>query len=208
MKIAVLAAKGRAGSAIVQEAVNAGFEVSAFARSKAQFDERVHLVIKDIFSLTSADLQGFDVIIDAFGEWQDLSLHKKHIEHLIKILQGSKVRLLVVGGAGSLYMDKTHTTRLMDTPEFPKEYMGVAEATAEVLGALRGEQNLHWVYVCPPAAFIADAPKSGAYKIIGEEFETNGKNESQGSYADYASAMIEIAQDSRYDKVRVGVIGL
>ena len=202
MKIAVLAAKGRAGSAIVQEAVNAGFEVSAFARSKAQFDERVHLVIKDIFSLTSADLQSFDVIIDAFGEWQDLSLHKKHIEHLIKILQGSKVRLLVVGGAGSLYMDKTHTTRLMDTSEFPKEYMGVAEATAEVLGALRG------VYVCPPAAFIADAPKSGAYKIIGEEFETNSKNESQGSYADYASAMIEIAQDSRYDKVRVGVIGL
>ena len=85
------------------------------------------------FALEKADLQGFDVIIDAFGEWQDLSLHKKHIEFLDKILQGNSAKLVVVGGAGSLYMDKSHTTRLMDTPDFPKEYMGVAEATAEVL---------------------------------------------------------------------------
>ena len=28
------------------------------------------------------------------------------------------------------------------------------------------------------------------------------------SYADYAAAMIEIAEDSKYDKQRVGVIGL
>ena len=108
MKIAVLAAKGRAGSAIVQEAVNAGFEVSAFVRSKAQCDERVHCVIKDIFKLTSADLQGFDVIVDAFGEWQDLSLHLKHIEHLNSILQGNEAKLIVVGDAGSLYME-AHT---------------------------------------------------------------------------------------------------
>jgi hypothetical protein len=120
MKIAVLAAKGRAGSAIVQEAINAGFEVSAFVRSKAHFDERVHLVVKDMFSLTSTDLQGFDVIIDAFGEWQDLSLHLKHIEYLNSILQGNEAKLIVVGGAGSLYMNTTHTLRLMDTPEFPK----------------------------------------------------------------------------------------
>lgn len=79
MKIAVLAAKGRAGSAIVQEAVNAGFEVSAFVRSKAQFNKRVHCVIKDIFSLTSVDLQGFEVIVDAFGEWQDLYRYIKNI---------------------------------------------------------------------------------------------------------------------------------
>lgn len=208
MKIAVLAAKGKAGSAIVKEAVNAGFEVSAFARSEVNFDKRVHCVIKDIFTLNSADLQGFDVIIDAFGEWQDLSLHKKHIEHLIKILQDNPARLLVVGGAGSLYMDKSHTIRLMDTPSFPPEYLGVAAATAEVLETLREEKKIHWVYVCPPAVFLPDAPKSGTYKIIGEEFETNSKNESQCSYADYASAMIEIAKNSKLNRVRVGVIGL
>ncbi|WP_301008355.1 SDR family oxidoreductase [Helicobacter sp. UBA3407] len=189
MKIAVLAAKGRAGSAIVQEAINAGFEVSAFVRSKAHFDERVHLVVKDMFSLTSTDLQGFDVIIDAFGEWQDLSLHLKHIEYLNSILQGNEAKLIVVGGAGSLYMNTTHTLRLMDTPEFPKEYMGVAEATAEVLEFVR-KSNLNWLYISPAALFYEG--KSQNYELIGEEFKVNAKGESRVSYSTYATALIKL----------------
>lgn len=189
MKIAVLAAKGRAGSAIVQEAVNAGFEVSAFVRSKAQFDERVHCVIKDIFKLTSADLQGFDVIVDAFGEWQDLSLHLKHIEHLNSILQGNEAKLIVVGDAGSLYMDSAHTTRFMDTPDFPKEYMGVAEATAAVLEFLR-KSNLKWLYISPAAVFYEGEAQN--YELIGEEFKINAKGESKVSYATYAAALVKL----------------
>lgn len=210
MKIAVLAASGRAGRLITDEALARGFSVSAFVRDSKKLAPKANLNIvqKDIFALTSADLQGFDVIIDAFGEWQNLSLHKKHAEHLVQILAGNKARFLVVGGAGSLYMDKSHTTRLMDTPTFPDSYKGVANATAEVLELLRGQSAINWVYVCPPAEFVADAPKTGKYKIIGEEFETNAKGESKGSYADYASAMLDIAQNSKLNKVRVGVIGL
>lgn len=210
MKIAVLAASGRAGKLITDEALARGFSVSAFVRDSQKLAPKANLNIvqKDIFALTSADLQGFDVIIDAFGEWQNLSLHKKHAEHLVQILAGNKARFLVVGGAGSLYMDKSHTTRLMDTPSFPDSYKGVANATAEVLELLRGQSAINWVYVCPPAEFVADAPKTGKYKIIGEEFETNAKGESKGSYADYASAMLDIAQNSKLNKVRVGVIGL
>lgn len=96
----------------------------------------------------------------------------------------------------------------MDTPDFPQEYIPVAKATAEVLEVLRPNNKINWVYVSPPAVFIPDAPKSGKYKIIGEEFELNSKGESKISYADYAIAMIEIALDSTYSKQRVGVIGL
>lgn len=210
MKIAVLAASGRAGRLITEEALSRGYSVSAFVRNAQKLTPKANLSIvqKDIFALTSKDLQGFDVIIDAFGEWKDLSLHKKHGEHLVQILQGNKARLLVVGGAGSLYMDKSHTTRLMDTPTFPDSYMGVAKATAEVLELLRGQKAINWVYVSPPAEFVADGAKSGKYKIIGEEFEVNAKGESKASYADYASAMIDIAENKKLNQVRVGVIGL
>ncbi|TLD83303.1 NAD(P)-dependent oxidoreductase [Helicobacter sp. MIT 11-5569] len=210
MKIAVLAASGRVGKLITNEALSKGYVVSAFVRDSKKLTPKPNLSIiqKDIFSLNANDLQGFNVIIDCFGEWKELSLHKKHIQHLVKILAGNKAKFLVVGGAGSLYMDKTHTTRLMDTPNFPAEYMGVANATAEVLGVLRKVSDINWVYVCPPAEFVFDAPKSGKYKIIGEEFEVNNKGESKASYADYASAMLEIARDSQYSKQRVGVIGL
>lgn len=210
MKIAVLGASGKAGRLIVEEAKAKGLEVSAFVRDskKVSFSNKVHVVQKDIFKLQSSDLQGFDVIIDAFGEWQNLGLHKAHMEHLVKILAGNKAKFLVVGGAGSLYMDTSHTTMLMDTPDFPKEYLPVAKATAEAFDVIRASKDINWVYVSPPAAFIPDAPKSGKYKIIGEEFEVNSKGESKASYADYASAMIEIALDSKYSKQRVGVIGL
>lgn len=207
MKIAVLCANGKAGKLIVEEAINKGLEVSAFVRdsNKARFDSKVCVVQKDIFTLESSDLQGFDVIIDAFGEWQNLSLHKAHMEHLVQILSGNSAKFLVVG---SLYMDKEHSVMFMDTPDFPQEYIPVAKATAEVLEVLRPNNKINWVYVSPPAVFIPDAPKSGKYKIIGEEFEVNSKGESKISYADYAIAMIEIALDSTYSKQRVGVIGL
>lgn len=210
MKIAVLCASGKAGKLIVEEAINKGLEVSAFVRdsNKARFDSKVCVVQKDIFTLESSDLQGFDVIIDTFGEWQNLSLHKAHIEHLVQILSGNRAKFLAVGGAGSLYMDTSHTTMLMDTPDFPKEYLPVARATAEAFYVIKASKSINWVYVSPPAIFIPDAPKSGTYKIIGEEFELNSKGESKISYADYAIAMIEIALDSTYSKQRVGVIGL
>lgn len=212
MNIAVLAATGKAGRLITLEALSRGHTVSAFVRnaSKAKDLEQkgVKVVQKDIFALASSDLSGFDIIIDAFGEWKDLSLHKKHGEHLLKILQGNKARFLVVGGAGTLYMDKSHTTRLMDMPTFPESHRLIAKAGAEVWELIRVEKGVNWVYVSPPAEFVADAPKSGKYKIIGEEFEVNAKGESKGSYADYASAMIDIAQNPKLNQVRVGVIGL
>ncbi|MGX3098950.1 NAD(P)-dependent oxidoreductase [Helicobacter sp. 23-1046] len=212
LNIAVLAATGKAGRLITLEALNRGHSVTAFVRSadkaKDLADKGAKVVQKDIFALKSSDLAGFDVVISAFGEWKDLSLYKKHGAHLAQILAGSKARLLVVGGAGGLYMDKSHTTRLMDTPAFPESYKGVATAHGELLELLRESKNLNWVYVSPPAEFVADAPKSGKYKITGEEFEVNDKGESKGSYADYASAMMDIAEDSTRNKVRVGVIGL
>ena len=212
MNIAVLAATGKAGRLITLEALSRGHTVSAFVRDESKANDLAKagakVIQKDIFKLESRDLSGFDVIIDAFGEWKDLSLHKKHGEHLLKILQGNKARFLVVGGAGTLYMDKSHTTRLMDMPTFPESHRLIAKAGAEVWELIRVEKGINWVYVSPPAEFVPDAPKSGKYKIIGEEFEVNAKGESKGSYADYASAMIDIAQNPKLNQVRVGVIGL
>lgn len=208
--IAILSASGRAGRLITDEALSRGFSVSAFVRDSKKLNpkENLKVIQKDIFNLTAQDLNGFDVIIDAFGEWKDLSLHKKHIEYLSRILNGNKAKFLIIGGAGSLYIDKNHTTMLMDTKDFPPEYLDVAIAAKEVLEVLRKQTTFNWVYVSPAAVFSPEIPKSGKYKIIGEEFEVNSNGQSEVGYADYASAMLDIAIDSKYNKERVGVIGL
>lgn len=118
-----------------------------------EFLPQAKIAQKDLFALDFKDLIDFDIIIDAFGEWEKLSLHKKHIECLSKILQGSKAKLFVIWGIGSLYMDENHTTRLMDIPDFLKEYLDIAKASAEVLEFLRNEKGFKWVYVSTSAIF-------------------------------------------------------
>ena len=78
-------------------------------------------VKKDLFDLTADDLKGFDAVVDAFGAWTEdtLGQHSTSLKHLCDILSGTDTRLLVVGGAGSLYVNQEHTAQVSDSPDFP-----------------------------------------------------------------------------------------
>lgn len=103
MKIAVICANGRAGRLIVKEAVSRGLDVTAVVREENQTVAQ-QVLKKDLFDLTAADLNGFDVVIDAFGAWTEDTLyqHSTSLKHLCDILSGSDARLLVVGRRGKL----------------------------------------------------------------------------------------------------------
>ena len=100
MKIAVVAANGKAGKLIVKEALDRGLDVTAFVRS-ANKTAAKKVVQKDIMDLTKDDLKDFDAVVDAFGVFDPdkLSQHSTTLKHLCDILSGSKTRLLVVGVA-------------------------------------------------------------------------------------------------------------
>lgn len=129
MKIAVVSSNGKVGRLVVAEALRRGFEVTGFARSENKSDAK-QFVQKDIFDITAADLAGFDAVVDAFGTFSPdtLDLHTQSLMHLADAVANTDTRLLVVGGAGSLYVNKEHTMQLLDTPEFPKEYYPLAKA--------------------------------------------------------------------------------
>lgn len=68
MKIGIIAASGKAGSAILKEAVSRGHEVTAFVRDAAKIQENgVKVVQKDAFQLTAEDVAGLDAVVNAFG---------------------------------------------------------------------------------------------------------------------------------------------
>lgn len=119
MKIAVVCANGRAGRLVVKEAVNRRMDVTAIAKGENETAAKQY-VSKDLFDLTTADLEGFDVVVDAFGAWQEeeLSNHTKSLMHLCDILSSKKTRLVVVGGAGSLYVNPEHTAVVSDGADF------------------------------------------------------------------------------------------
>lgn len=192
MKIAVVCANGKAGKLIVKEAVDRGHDVTAVVRGENQTAAQ-HALVKDLFDLTSGDLAGFDAVVDAFGAWtpETLPEHSTSLAHLCDILSGTEIRLLVVGGAGSLYVNPEHTAVVADGPEFPEAFKPLAAAMAAALVELRRRDDVRWTYISPAGEFQADGERTGAYILAGEELRLNDAGESVISYADYAIAMVD-----------------
>lgn len=208
MKIAVIGATGRAGSLIVKEAAARGHEVTAIARGGGITPPAATVLEKDLFSLTYEDIKENDVIIDAFGAWkpETLEQHQTSLKYLADLLAGKPNRLLVVGGAGSLYVDSTHSMRVMDTPGFPDMFKPLAYNMGKAFDALRVRADVKWTYLSPAGNFVADGPRTGKYIAGGEEIMVNSRGESQISYADYAIAMIDEAESGKHINARFTVV--
>lgn len=207
MKIAVLAANGKVGSLIVKEAVDRGNDVTAIAREENKTVAKKFLK-KDILDLTENDLKDFDVVITAFGAWTEdtLPLHKTTVEHLANILANKNTRLLVVGGAGSLYTDESLKTQLFKTSDFPADYMPVAINMAKGLEVLRKRNDVKWTYISPAAEFGYEWERKGEYQLAGEVFTVNAEGKSEISYADYAIAMVDEAEKGNHINQRISVL--
>lgn len=207
MKIAVVCANGKAGQIITKEAVDRGIDVTAVVRSENKSAAK-NVIKKDLFDLTSEDLKGFDAVIDAFGAWTEdtLPLHSTSLKHLCDILSKTDTRLLVVGGAGSLYVNKEHTVCVSDGPDFPEVFKPLAGAMAKALGELRERKDVKWTYLSPAGDFRADGERTGKYILGGEELTLNSKGESVISYADYAIAMVDEAEKGGNIQKRISVV--
>lgn len=207
MKIAVICANGRAGKLIVREAVNRGLNVTAVVREENQTVAQ-NVLQKDLFYLTSDDLKDFDIVIDAFGAWTEdvLPQHSTSLKHLCDILSGSNKRLLVVGGAGSLYVNPEHTAVVSDGKDFPPQFLPLAKAQGKALSELRQRDDVKWTFISPAGDFRADGERTGKYILGGEELKLNSKGESVISYADYAIAMIDEAISGNNIQKRISVV--
>ena len=207
MKIAVVCANGKAGKLITNEAVERGLDVAAVVKSENKTNAN-KVISKNLFDLTKDDLKEFDVVIDAFGAWapETLPQHSASLKHLCDILSNTNIRLLVVGGAGSLYVNKEHTIQVMDTPEFPDMFKPLARAQGKALEELRERKDVKWTFISPAGDFRADGAKTGKYILAGEELTLNSKGESVISYADYAVAMIDEATKGNHIQQRISVV--
>jgi putative NADH-flavin reductase len=208
MKIAVAAANGKASKKIIAEALKRGHEVVAFGRHEQNDTGASQYIKKDIMDLTKGDLKGFDALVDGFGAWtpETLPLHTTTLLHLADILSGSDTRLLVVGGAGSLYINPGHTKALYEAPDFPPAFKPLAEAMGRSLAKLRKRKDVKWTYISPAADFQEDGERTGSYEIHGEEYAPNSRGESIISYADYAVAMVDEIEKGDHLGQRISVV--
>lgn len=201
MKIAIIGATGKAGKLIMEEALKRGLDVTAVVRNKSKLsNSSVKVIEKDLFDLKKEDLKDFDTVVSAFGAWEEKELpkHAEVMNHLCDILANTNIRLMVVGGAASLYVNKEHTMILKDAPNFPEAFMGLAVSENKAFEILKATKNVLWTYISPSADFQADGKKTGEYNIGNDELLVNSKGESYISYADYAAAFADEIVNKKY----------
>ncbi|MGG3803555.1 NAD(P)-dependent oxidoreductase [Metabacillus fastidiosus] len=210
MKIGVIGASGKAGSLILKEAVERGHEVTAIVRNAEKVKEaNIEVIEKNIFDLNSQDMEQFDVVVNAFnaapGE------EHQHIEAgkiLIEVLKGApKTRLIVVGGAGSLFVDEAKTIRVMDTPDFPEAYFPTASNMGKNLEELQSTSGIQWTYISPAGFFDPAGKRTGSYQKGKDQLTLNSKGESYISYSDYAIAVLDEIENPQYKNERFSVVG-
>lgn len=207
MKIALIGASGHAGSEILKEAVDRGLDVTAVVRNKGKLKLDVPTIEKDLFTLTKDDLAPFDVIVDAFNAPAGKeTLHQDSIQHLVDLLQGSGKRLIVVGGASSLFLDADRTNRMIDgvAPDAP--FYPTAHNMWLGLKDLLDSHDLDWTYLSPAAYFNPNGAKTGEFKLSDDRMIHNHAGKSEVSMGNYAIALVDEIENPQHIQQHFSVV--
>ncbi len=150
---------------------------------------------------------GHDAVVSAYNPgWTVPDIHDQFLKGTRAIIDGTKAagvrRLLVVGGAGSLFV--APGVQLVDTPQFPAEWKQGALAAREALNWIRTENTLDWTFLSPPI-LLQPGEGTGQYRLGDDAPLMNGDQPGSISVADLAVAMADELETPRHVRKRFTV---
>ena len=211
MHIALIGATGFVGTALLNELLQRGHRVTALARDPAKLPLREGLTVVQANATDAAQVaqavRWVDAVASAYNPgWTHPDLHDEFLRGSRAITAGVKAagvqRLLVVGGAGSLYV--APGVQLVDTPQFPAEWKNGALAAREALNLLRQESTLQWTFLSP-AILLEPGERTGHYRLGTESPLMNGDQPGKISVADLAVAIVDELEAPRHLQQRFTV---
>ncbi len=208
MKIALIGASGFIGSALREEALRRGHQVTALVSQPDKLNATAtNLSVKQVDVQNTAQLTesltGADVIISAFsGHAQDdiRGYYVQGVKSIIAAVKAADVtRLVIVGGAGSLRV--AADTLLIDTPTFPEEYKPTALGAQDSLTLLQAESALNWTMLSP-AAEIFPGERTGQFRLGQDDLLLDDQGNSRISVQDYALALLDEVDHPQHERQR------
>ncbi len=211
MKIALLGATGFVGTALLSEALTRGHQVTAIVRDPAKLpatNDLLTVVTGDVNNTAqlARQLTGHDLVLSAYNAgWGNPNLYDDFLAGSRAIEQATAQagvpRLLVIGGAGSLFLDGH---QLVDGPQFPAEYKQGASAARDYLGELRQNQTLNWTFFSPALEMhpgIATG-RTGHYRLGTESPVFNEAGRSFLSVQDLTVAVLDEVEKPQFSRLR------
>lgn len=210
MNIALIGASGFIGSALRDEALSRGHQVTALVSNPARLAARPGLAVESVDVNDTAALarllSGRDAAISAFSGHAQADVRGYYVAGMRSIVAAAKQaalpRLLVVGGAASLEVAPGRL--LLDTPEFPAQWHGTAAGARDALLLLRDEPALDWTMLSPSAQ-LEPGPRTGRFRLGGDQLLVDAGGRSHVSVADYAVAMIDELEKPAHPRRRFTV---
>ncbi|GAB3013830.1 NAD(P)-dependent oxidoreductase [Spirosoma pulveris] len=212
MKLALIGASGFVGSAVLEEALTRGHNVTAIVRHPEKISlrhENLRVQQGDVYDATAVAqlVAGHDAVVNAFNAgWTNPNLYNDFLRGSEAIETGTEQsgvkRLLVVGGAGSL--EVAPGVQLVDTPQFPAAYKPGATAARDYLNHLRQNTTLDWTFLSP-AINLAPGERTGTFRLGTDEPVFDEKGENNISVTDLAAAIINELEQPQFIQKRFTV---
>ena len=208
--VLLIGATGFVGSAVLNELVERGHKVTAVVRNveKIAKNDLVTAVKEDVANVEAiAKLaEGKDAIISAYNPgWTNPEIATLIKENYPKILEAAKQsgveRLLIVGGAGTLFC--APGLRVVDSGAIPAEIMGGVRPLGDFyLNTLMNENNIDWIFFSPAGVFDQEGKKTGNYRLGKDDLIIDAEGNSHISVQDYADAMVNELEKPAHHKER------
>jgi putative NADH-flavin reductase len=209
MKIALIGASGFIGSALRDEALARGHAVTALVTRPERVPPAPGLTAVAADATDAAALapllEGHDAVISAFSGHGHDDVRGRYLRGMRAIVAAARaadVRLLVVGGAGSL--EVAPGVQVLDTPDFPAAWKGSAEGARDALALLSDEPTLDWTMLSPSAS-IEPGPRTGVFRLGTDRLLVDAAGASRISTPDYAMAMLDEVEQPRHARRRFTV---
>ena len=214
MKVALIGATGFVGTAILNELLQRAHQVTAIARNPESVQHHNNVVAKQVNVLDAAKVteavKSHDAVISAYNAgWTNPNLYNEFLQGSAAIQEGVKKagakRLLVVGGAGSLYV--AEGLQKVDTPNFPAEWKPGALAARDYLNILKNEQDLDWTFLSPAIEMHrgTSGERKGNYRTGLDTPVYNEEGRSIISVEDVAVAIADEIENPKHVRMRFTV---
>jgi putative NADH-flavin reductase len=207
MKILIFGSTGGTGRELVTQALDAGYEVTAFARNPARLDdiaqENLHKVRGDVLDSAAVEsaVGGHDAVLCAIGAGAGrTTLREAGTRAIVRAMEKAGVRRLICQSSMGIGDSRTNLgflTKYVIVPVFLRH----AFADHERQEAVVRESDLDWTIVRPP--HLKDGPRTGRYR---HGFSpTDAAIEGKISRADVADFMLSQLTDDAYIRKAPGV---
>jgi putative NADH-flavin reductase len=205
MKVVLYGASGNAGSRILKELTRRGHKVIAVVRDVSKLPAGVESKQDDLSDIDkiAAIVSGADAVVSAYGPPHDDTDQLIAVtERLIAAIEkAGNIRLLVVGGAGSL--EVAPGVSLLSSGHLPEAFVPIATSHDKALKLLQAS-DINWTYLSP-AAYFEPGERTGKFRLGNNELISNDKGDSRISTEDYAIALVDELEKPAHERARFSI---